>query len=103
MNKLLFLLIIIFSGSAQACSEYFYGRIAYGVMTNNLDIPPYKKEHKVFDAATLDLGYKWEMSDQWYWDIQFQHTSQYFSGTPFNNYPELTSEQISVGLEYRTH
>ena len=96
-------LLILFSGSTQACEEYFYGRIAYGAMINNLDVPGAKGKHEAIDAATLDLGYKWKMSDRWYWDIQFQHTSQYFVGTPFNDYPELTSEQLSIGLEYRIH
>lgn len=103
MQLKLLVLIIIFSGSAQGCGEYFYGRIAYGLMTNNLTIPGHKGNHEAYDAATLDLGYKWRMSNQWYWDIQFQHTSQYFAGTPFNNTPELTSEQISIGLEYRIY
>ena len=102
MSKLLFLLII-FSGSVQACGDYFYGRIAYGVMTNNLDIPGTKAHFEEFDSATVDLGYKWKISDQWHWDIQYQHNSQYFVGSPFNDAPELKSDQISIGLEYRTH
>ena len=102
MNKLLFLLII-FSGSAQACGEYFYGRIAYGVTINNLDIVEFRGGYTSYDSATLEFGYTRKISDQWHWDLQFQHKSHYFIGSPFNNKPELTSESINLGLEYRSH
>ena len=102
MNKLLFLLIM-FSGSALGCSEYFYGRIAYGLAINNLDIREIKGRYTSYDSATLEFGYTRKISGQWHWDLQLQHKSHYFIGSPFNHEPELTSESINLGLEYRSH
>ena len=99
MNKLLFLLII-FSGSALSCEgDYFYGRVGYGIMTNNLD---HDRKHPYnFDAATLDLGYSLEITEEWHFDLRYQHISRWFTGSPFNHNHELTSEQMTFGLGYR--
>ena len=102
MSKILFLLVI-FSLPAQACSEYFYGRIAYGLAINNLDIMEIKGRYTSYDSATLEFGYTQKISDQLHWDLQLQHKSHYFIGSPFNHDPEFTSESINLGLEYRTH
>lgn len=102
MSKILFLLVI-FSLPALGCSEYFYGRIAYGLTINNLDIVEVQGRYTSYDSATLEFGYTQKISGQWYWDLQLQHKSHYFLGSPFNHKPELSSESINLGLEYRTH
>lgn len=101
--KNLLLALLLFAGPVLAEKNYFYVRLGLGASYNNVVTADTQKEWQAYDAATFTIGYKIQIKQNLFWDFQYGHGSQLFTNVPFNSRTEITSEVVTIGIEYRIY
>lgn len=98
---------LIYAPVAQAapgCGDYWHFKAAYGLSYNNVQTKDDNKEWTVYDSSTFEIGYNWNVwNPNTYLTLQGAHDSQLFTNIPFNSRTEITSEQVTIGIEYRIY